>query len=182
MKWKHKNQVIVFSSFQLGKDLYKVQIQIIAVGKLKEKYWVQGIAEYLKRLSAYAKVQIIEVTDEKAPDHMSGTEGQQVKEKEGLRLLAQLKSDTYLVALAIDGQMWSSEQMAQHIEQLGTYGRSHITFVIGGSLGLSDEVLNRADQKLSFGKMTYPHQLMRLILTEQVYRAFKIMRGEPYHK
>jgi 23S rRNA (pseudouridine1915-N3)-methyltransferase len=162
--------------------IYNVQIQINAVGKLKEKYWVQGIAEYIKRLGAYAKVQIVEVADEKAPENMSEIEELQVKDKEGTRLLAQLKPDTYLIALAIDGQMWSSEQMAQHIEQLGTYGRSHITFVIGGSLGLSDEVLSRADQKLSFGKMTYPHQLMRLILTEQVYRAFKIMRGEKYHK
>lgn len=159
-----------------------MQIQVIAVGKLKEKYLVQGISEYLKRMGPYAKVQIIELPDEKAPDNMSEAEELQVKEKEGARILAQMKPDTYVIALAIDGHMWSSDEMAQQLQQLGTYGRSHITFVIGGSLGLSDDVLKRADQKLSFGKMTYPHQLMRLVLIEQVYRAFKIMRGEPYHK
>ncbi|MDP5276047.1 23S rRNA (pseudouridine(1915)-N(3))-methyltransferase RlmH [Chengkuizengella axinellae] len=159
-----------------------MQIQIVTVGKLKEKYFVQGISEYTKRLQAYAKIKIMEVPDEKAPEQLSESEGRQVKEKEGKRILAQIKPDHYVFALAINGQMWSSEQLAENIEKLATYGRSQLTFVIGGSLGLSDEVLSRADQKISFGKITYPHQLMRLILVEQVYRAFKINRGEPYHK
>lgn len=122
------------------------------------------------------------MAEEKAGEQLSEAEELQVKEKEGARLLAQLKQDTYMIALAIDGAMWSSEKLAEHIDQLGTYGRSHITFIIGGSLGLSDEVLSRADMKLSFGKMTYPHQLMRVILVEQVYRAFSILRGGKYHK
>ncbi|NDI36915.1 23S rRNA (pseudouridine(1915)-N(3))-methyltransferase RlmH [Chengkuizengella sediminis] len=159
-----------------------MQIQFVTVGKLKEKYFVQGISEYMKRLQSYAKVKIIEVSDEKAPEQLSEADAIQVKEKEGKRILTQIKPDHYVFALAINGQLWSSEQLAENIEKLTTYGRSQLTFVIGGSLGLSDEVLNRADQKLSFGKMTYPHQLMRLILVEQVYRAFKINRGEPYHK
>jgi 23S rRNA (pseudouridine1915-N3)-methyltransferase len=159
-----------------------MNIQIVAVGKLKEKYWVQGIQEYTKRLGPYAKLQMIEVADEKAPDSMSAAEERQVKEREGEWILAQLNADAYVIALAIDGQAWSSEQLAGKLEELGTYGRSKVSFVIGGSLGLSDGVLQRADMKLSFGRMTYPHQLMRLILVEQVYRAFKIVRGEPYHK
>ncbi len=159
-----------------------IHIQIIAVGKLKEKYLVQGIAEYVKRLASYAKVTLTELPDEKAPDTMSEAEELQVKRKEGERILAHLKSDAYVIALAIDGDMWTSEELAWEIDRLGTYGKSHIVFVIGGSLGLSGDVLRRADQKLSFGRMTFPHQLIRLILLEQVYRAFKILRGEPYHK
>lgn len=159
-----------------------MQIHMIVVGKLKEKYLVQGIAEYTKRLSAYAKLQVTEVADEKAPEQLSAAEEQIVKTKEGERILSQLKPDTHVVALALDGEMWSSEELAGQLDKLATYGRSHVTFVIGGSLGLADPVLKRANQKLSFGKMTYPHQLMRLILVEQVYRAFKIMRGEAYHK
>jgi 23S rRNA (pseudouridine1915-N3)-methyltransferase len=159
-----------------------MHIQIVTVGKLKEKYLSMGIDEYLKRLGAYAKVAVVEVADEKAPETMSPAEELQVKRREGERILSQIKQDSHVVALALDGASWSSEQLATHLDGLGTYGRSHVTFVIGGSLGLSDEVLRRADQKLSFGKMTYPHQLMRLILVEQIYRAFKIMRREPYHK
>lgn len=159
-----------------------MNIQIVGVGKLKEKYWVQGIEEYTKRLGPYAKLQMSEVADEKAPDSMSAAEERQVKEREGERILAQLNADAYVIALAIDGQAWSSEQLAGKLEELGTYGRSKVSFVIGGSLGLSDGVIQRADMKLSFGRMTYPHQLMRLILVEQVYRAFKIVRGEKYHK
>ncbi|MBP1994642.1 23S rRNA (pseudouridine(1915)-N(3))-methyltransferase RlmH [Paenibacillus eucommiae] len=159
-----------------------MHIQVLAVGKLKESYLVQGIAEYVKRLGPYAKVQLIEVPDEKAPENMSPAEEQQVKGKEGERVLAQLRSDAFVVALAIDGKALSSEQLAQQLDQLATYGRSQVAFVIGGSLGLSDEVLRRADMRLSFGRMTLPHQLMRLVLVEQIYRAFKINRGEPYHK
>lgn len=159
-----------------------MHVRIIAVGKLKEKYLAQGIAEYSKRISPYAKVEIVEVQDEKAPDTMSTAEELQVKQREGERILAQVKSDAYVVALAIEGQLWTSDKLAQHIGELGTYGRSQLAFVIGGSLGLSDDVLKRADMAISFGRITYPHQLMRLVLMEQLYRVFKILRGEPYHK
>lgn len=159
-----------------------MNISIIAVGKLKEKYLKQGIAEYTKRLSAYAKIEIIELADEKAPEQLSEGEMLQIKQKEGDRILAKLTPDTYVIALAIEGVSWSSEQLAKELDKLATYGKSKIAFVIGGSLGLSDEVLKRADAKLSFSKMTFPHQLMRLILVEQVYRSFRINRGEPYHK
>jgi 23S rRNA (pseudouridine1915-N3)-methyltransferase len=159
-----------------------LHIQLLAVGKLKERYLADGIAEYIKRLGPYAKVQMVEVPDERAPETMSPAEEQQVKVKEGERLLAQLRSDTFVVALALDGQTLSSEQLAQQLDQLATYGRSQVAFVIGGSLGLSSEVLARADMRLSFGRMTLPHQLMRLVLVEQIYHACKINRGEPYHK
>ncbi len=159
-----------------------VNISIITVGKLKEKYLSSGIAEYQKRMSAYAKVEVVEVPDEKAPEQLSETEMVQVKAKEGERILTKIPPDTYVIALAINGSMWSSEQLAKEIDKLATYGRSKVAFIIGGSLGLSDEVLERADATLSFSKMTFPHQLMRLVLMEQLYRAFKINRGEPYHK
>ncbi|MDH6364233.1 23S rRNA (pseudouridine1915-N3)-methyltransferase [Enterococcus sp. PF1-24] len=159
-----------------------MQIKIITVGKLKEKYLVQGIAEYLKRLSKYAKMTMIEVADEKAPEALSPAEMQQVKNKEGQRILAKIKDQEHVIALAINGKNPSSEAFAEEINQLGIRGKSQITFIIGGSLGLSDEVLQRSNQQISFGKMTYPHQLMRLILVEQIYRAFRINLGEPYHK
>lgn len=159
-----------------------MNISIITVGKLKEKYLTNGINEYIKRLGPYAKVEVIEVPDEKAPEQLSEAQMIQVKEKEGERLLAKVSQDTFVIALAIDGEMWSSERLAKEIDKLATYGRSKVAFVIGGSLGLSAAVLQRADCKLSFSKMTFPHQLMRLILVEQVYRAFRINRGEPYHK
>jgi 23S rRNA (pseudouridine1915-N3)-methyltransferase len=159
-----------------------VNISIIVVGKLKEKYLKTGIDEYLKRMSSYAKIEIVEIPDEKAPEELSAAEMEQVKQKEGEKLLAKLSQDSYVIALAIDGKMKSSEELADSLDKLATYGKSKIAFVIGGSLGLSDEVLKRADEKLSFSKMTFPHQLMRLILLEQVYRAFRINRNEPYHK
>lgn len=159
-----------------------MNIQIIAVGRLKEKYLVDGIKEYMKRLGPYAKVTVHEVADEKVPETLSAAQEEQAKEREGERILALIKPDTHVIALAIDGKLWSSEELAEQIESLATYGRSQVAFVIGGSLGLSQAVLQRADQKLSFGRLTYPHQLMRLILAEQIYRAFKIIRGEPYHK
>lgn len=159
-----------------------MNITIVSVGKLKEKYLKQGIAEYLKRLSAYAKVKIIEVPDEKAPESLSASEEQEVKQKEGDRILAKVTPDTYVITLDLQGKMLTSEQLAEKLEDLATYGKSKITFVIGGSLGLSDDVRKRSDYALSFSKMTFPHQLMRLILLEQIYRGFKIMRGEPYHK
>ncbi|GIN86709.1 ribosomal RNA large subunit methyltransferase H [Heyndrickxia sporothermodurans] len=159
-----------------------MNISIITVGKLKEKYLKQGIDEYLKRLTAYAKVEIIEVPDEKAPEILSESEMEQVKQKEGERILSKIHPDTHVIALAIQGKMKTSEELADGIEKLATYGKSKIAFVIGGSLGLSDEVMKRSNESLSFSKMTFPHQLMRLILVEQVYRSFRIMRGEPYHK
>jgi 23S rRNA (pseudouridine1915-N3)-methyltransferase len=159
-----------------------VNISIITIGKLKEKYLKQGIDEYLKRLSTYAKVDVIELPDEKAPENLSESEMEQVKLKEGERILAKISEDTHVIALAIEGKMKSSEELAKDIDQLATYGRSKIAFVIGGSLGLSKEVMKRANGTLSFSKMTFPHQLMRLILLEQVYRAFRINRNEPYHK
>lgn len=159
-----------------------MNISIVTVGKLKEKYLKQGIEEYLKRLGSYAKVEVIEVPDEKAPEELSDTEMIQVKQKEGERLLAKIGPDTYVIALAINGKLKSSEELADTLDKLATYGKSKIAFVIGGSLGLSEEVLKRADEQLSFSKMTFPHQLMRLILVEQIYRAYRINRGEPYHK
>jgi len=159
-----------------------MNIQIIAVGKLKEKYLIDGIKEYTKRLGSYAKLHIHEVPDEKVPETLSAAQEEQAKEREGERILALIKPETHVIALAIDGKLWSSEELAEQINSLATYGRSQIAFVIGGSLGLSQAVLQRADQKLSFGRLTYPHQLMRLILVEQIYRAFKIIRGEPYHR
>ncbi|MDN7245491.1 23S rRNA (pseudouridine(1915)-N(3))-methyltransferase RlmH [Planococcus shenhongbingii] len=159
-----------------------MNISIISVGKLKEKYLKSGIEEYTKRLGSYAKINEIEVADEKAPEQLSDADMEIVKKKEGDRILAKVSPDAYVIALAIDGKMKTSEQLAKDIESLMTYGRSKIVFVIGGSLGLHDEVLKRADEKLSFSKMTFPHQLMKLILVEQVYRAFRIIKGEPYHK
>ena len=159
-----------------------MNISVVTVGKLKEKYLKAGIAEYAKRLGAYAKITEVEVADEKAPEQLSEADMAIVKKKEGERILAKIPQDAYVIALAIDGKMKTSEQLAKDMESLMTYGRSKVVFVIGGSLGLHDEVLKRADEKLSFSKMTFPHQLMKLILLEQVYRAFRIMKGEPYHK
>ena len=159
-----------------------MKITIVTVGKLKEKYLKQGIQEYLKRLSAYAKVDISEVADEKAPEKMSDAQMVEVKEKEGERILANIGADTYVITLEIGGKMLSSEQLAAKMDELATYGRSKLAFVIGGSLGISEAVQKRSDLALSFSKMTFPHQLMRLVLVEQVYRGFRINRGEPYHK
>ena len=159
-----------------------MKISIVSVGKLKEKYLKQGIQEYLKRLGAYAKVDVIEVADEKAPENMSEAELLEVKRKEGERILSQIAPDTYVITLEINGKMLSSEQLAAKMDELATYGKSKIVFVIGGSLGISNDVQKRSDLALSFSKMTFPHQLMRLILLEQVYRGFRINREEPYHK
>ena len=159
-----------------------MRINIVCVGKIKEKYLKLGIDEFKKRLSKYCKLEIIELEDEKAPENLSDKEMLIIKEKEGNKILSKIKDNSYVIALAIDGKNLSSEELAQTINKLGVRGVSNITFVIGGSLGLSDEVLSRADYKLSFSKMTFPHQLMRLILLEQVYRAYRINNGEPYHK
>ncbi len=157
-------------------------IDIIAVGKVKEKYVNEGIKEYTKRLSRYTSLNIIEVDDEKAPEKLSNRDKDIIKKKEGERILNKITQDSYVIALSIDGKGLSSEEFADKINNLMIEGSSHITFIIGGSLGLSDEVLKRAQMKLSFSKMTFPHQLMRMILLEQVYRSFRIIRNEPYHK
>lgn len=159
-----------------------MKITIISVGKLKEKYLKQGIQEYEKRLGSYASIDLIEVPDEKAPENLSEAQMEEVKQKEGERILAKVNPDAHVITLEIEGKMLTSEKLAKELDQLATYGKSKVTFIIGGSLGLSDEVMNRSDFALSFSKMTLPHQLMRLVLLEQIYRAFRINRGEPYHK
>ena len=159
-----------------------MKIDIVCVGKLKEKYWVNATAEYTKRLSKYCKLKVIEVADEKTPDGASQVLEAQIKAKEGKAILKHIKDGTHVIALAIEGRQYSSEGFASKIEKLGINGSSHIVFVIGGSLGLSDEVMARANESISFSKMTFPHQMMRVVLLEQVYRGFRIIRGEPYHK
>ncbi len=159
-----------------------IKISIISVGRIKEKYLKLGIEEFSKRLSKYCKLDIIEVNDEKAPENLSSKEMNIVKDKEGKSILSKIKQTQYVVALAIDGDKLSSEKFAKKLDKLSLEGNSHICFVIGGSLGLSDEVLSRADMKMSFSDMTFPHQMMRLILLEQIYRCFRINNHEPYHK
>lgn len=159
-----------------------MKISIVCVGKIKEKFFVDAIREYEKRLSRYCKLEICEVADEKTPDKASEALEEQIKEKEACRMEKYLADDAYVIALAIDGKMLDSVELAEKIEKAGIQGISHIQFVIGGSLGLHKRILARADYKLSFSKMTFPHQLMRVILLEQVYRGYRIMNGEPYHK
>lgn len=159
-----------------------MQVKVIAVGKLKEKYLKKGIQEYAKRLGAYTKFEIVEVADEEAPENLSQAEMNQVKALEGERILQKLSSQEVVFALDLNGKQMTSEDFAQTLEDKMTYGQSKLTFIIGGSLGLSQEVLDRAQHQLSFGPMTFPHQVMRLIVAEQVYRAFRIIRNEPYHK
>ena len=159
-----------------------MQIDIICVGKVKEQYLRDAIAEYSKRLGRYCKLNILEVADEKTPEHASEGVERQIKAKEGERIAKHIKPGAYVIALAIDGQQVTSEGFARKIDQLGIQGVSHIQFVIGGSIGMDDAILRQANYKLSFSKMTFPHQLMRVILLEQIYRAYKINAGEPYHK
>lgn len=159
-----------------------MQIDIICVGKVKEQYLRDAIAEYSKRLGRYCKLNILEVADEKTPEHASEGVERQIKAKEGERIAKHIKPGAYVMALAIDGQQVTSEGFARKIDQLGIQGVSHIQFVIGGSIGMDDAILRQANYKLSFSKMTFPHQLMRVILLEQVYRAYKINAHEPYHK
>lgn len=157
-------------------------ISIICVGKIKEKYWNDAIAEYSKRLSRYCKLNIIEVADEKTPDNAPAAIEEQIKKKEGDRILQNIDQSAYVCALAINGKKYSSEGFSEYISGLGVQGTNHIAFVIGGSLGLHDDVLKRANSKISFSDMTFPHQMMRVILLEQIYRAYRIMHNEPYHK
>lgn len=159
-----------------------MKITLIAVGKIKERYLEDAIGEYAKRLGRYCRLEMIQVADEKTPDKAGQALTRQIKDREGDRILAHVREGMYVVALAVGGQMMSSEELASRIDKLGIGGISHIAFIIGGSLGLSRAVLDRADLLLSFSPMTFPHQLMRVILLEQIYRSFQILAGTPYHK
>lgn len=159
-----------------------MKITIVTVRKIKEKYLKDAISEYSKRLSRYCKLEIVETADEKTPDGASELVEMQIRRKEGERIEKYLREDAYVIALAIDGKMLSSEEFSEKIGSLGVNGVSHIIFIIGGSIGLDDQILKRADYKLSFSKMTFPHQLMRVILLEQIYRGYRILNHEPYHK
>ena len=159
-----------------------MQINLLAVGKLKEKYWKGAVDEYSKRLSSYCKVNVIEVADEPTPDNASPAQEEQIKKREADKLLSKIGDRDYVIALAIQGKNLTSEEFADHLDKMAGSGYSTFTFIIGGSLGLHETVLQRANYKLSFSKFTFPHQMVRVILMEQVYRAFRIQRGEPYHK
>lgn len=159
-----------------------MKITILCVGKIKEAYIAQGNAEYSKRLSRYCKLEFIEVADEKTPEGAGELLEQKIREREGDRILRYIKEDAYVIALAIEGKQLDSVELSCSMEKLGVDGISHMIFIIGGSLGLTPGVLKRADLLLSFSKMTFPHQLMRMILLEQIYRGYRIMAGEPYHK
>lgn len=159
-----------------------MQIEIICVGKLKEKYLKQGIAEYLKRLQAYATVKLIEVADEPTQEMMSEIEIKQVLDKEADKIISKLDPQRHVIVLAIEGRQMPSEEIASYVNDLAIYGQSKLTFIIGGSLGLANRLKERAQLQLSFGKITLPHQLMRLVLVEQIYRAFRIIHGHAYHK
>ena len=159
-----------------------MNITILCVGQIKEKYFRDAIAEYQKRLSRYCKLQMIEVADEKTKENASEAENDLIRKKEGERLLKHIKDSDYCITLEIDGKMLTSEGLSKEIDRLGLAGKSSLVFVIGGSIGLDTAVLKRSDYALSFSKMTFPHQLMRVILWEQISRSYRIMRGEPYHK
>lgn len=159
-----------------------MKITLITVGKIKEKYLKDAIAEYSKRLSKYCKLEIVEVADEKTPDQASENVERQIRQKEGERILRYVKDDAYVFTLEIGGTMLDSVAFAKKMETLGIQGKSHLIFIIGGSIGLGEEVLRHSDYALSFSKMTFPHQLMRVILLEQVYRGYRIIEGAPYHK
>ncbi len=159
-----------------------MKIKIVTVGKLKEKYLKDGIAEYTKRISRFAKLEMIELTDEKTPDKASELENQKILETEGERILSKVRERDFVVVLAIEGKTFSSEEFSKQLEQASIKGYSTLTFIIGGSLGLAPIVKNRANLSVSFGRLTLPHQLMRLVLVEQIYRAFTIQQGSPYHK
>ncbi len=158
-----------------------MKITIVAAGKIKEKYLADGIAEFMKRLRPYAQVQIVEIGEEKMKENPSETEKEKTLTKEGERLLRQVPEGSHLIVLDVYGKNMSSEELAADIDKLGLEGKSNITFLIGGAFGLSKEVRRAADELLSFSKMTFTHQMVRLLLVEQIYRAFKINRGEKYH-
>ena len=159
-----------------------MKITIVSEGKIKEKFYRDALAEYTKRLSRYCSLTITEVADEKTKEQASETECAIIKDREGERILKSIRDDGYVIALAIDGKTLDSVELSEKIDKLGLSGKSNVYFVIGGSLGLSDAVMKRADYKLSFSRMTFPHQLMRVILLEQIYRSYRIINHEPYHK
>jgi 23S rRNA (pseudouridine1915-N3)-methyltransferase len=159
-----------------------MKITIITVGKIKEKYLKDAIDEYSKRLSKYCKLEIIEVADEKTPDNASAVVEDSIRSKEAERIVKYIKDDAYLITLEINGKQLTSEELADKVDKLGVQGVSHIIFVIGGSIGLGKAVLQKSNFALSFSQMTFPHQLMRVILLEQIYRSYRIINGEPYHK
>ncbi len=159
-----------------------MKITLITVGRIKEKYFREAIAEYHKRLSRYCKLEILETADEKIPEDASKIQKEAIRNKEGKRILKLIRDDAYVITLEISGSMPDSIELAGKIEKLGIGGISHVIFIIGGSIGLSEEVRSRSDYALSFSRMTFPHQLMRVILLEQIYRSFRIIHGEPYHK
>ena len=159
-----------------------MKIKVVTVGKLKEKYLKDGIAEYLKRISRFAKLEMIELADEKTPDRASESENQKILGIEGQRILSKVGDRDFVIVLAIEGRTFSSEEFSKQLEEASIKGFSTLTFIIGGSLGLSSSVKNRANLSVSFGRLTLPHQLMRLVLFEQIYRAFTIQHGSPYHK
>ena len=159
-----------------------MKITVITVGKIKEKYLKDAIAEYCKRLSKYCKLEIVEVADEKTPDNASVVVEDAIRSKEAERILKYVKDDAFVITLEINGKQLSSEELAGKIDKLGVQGTSHIIFIIGGSIGLGQEVLQKSNYALSFSKMTFPHQLMRVVLLEQIYRSYRIINGEPYHK
>lgn len=159
-----------------------MEIRILSVGKIKEAYLNAGIQEYAKRLSRYCRLTFCQVADEKTPDKASEALNGQIRDTEGKRLMKLIREQDYVIALAIDGKMLDSVQLSQMLGRLGVEGKSSVAFVIGGSLGLSEEVLRRADYRLSFSRMTFPHQLMQMILLEQIYRGYRILNHEPYHK
>ena len=159
-----------------------MKITVLTVGKIKEKYFTDAIAEYQKRLSRYCKLEILEVADEKTPDNASENAEEMIRQKEAERLLKYIREDAYLITLEIGGKQLTSEEFSEKIEKLGIQGTSHIIFVIGGSIGIGKAVLEKSDYALSFSKMTFPHQLMRVILLEQIYRGYRIMSGETYYK
>ncbi|HEU9394971.1 TPA: 23S rRNA (pseudouridine(1915)-N(3))-methyltransferase RlmH [Streptococcus pneumoniae] len=159
-----------------------MKIKVVTVGKLKEKYLKDGIAEYSKRISRFAKFEMIELSDEKTPDKASESENQKILEIEGQRILSKIADRDFVIVLAIEGKTFFSEEFSKQLEETSIKGFSTLTFIIGGSLGLSSSVKNRANLSVSFGRLTFPHQLMRLVLVEQIYRAFTIQQGFPYHK
>lgn len=159
-----------------------MKITILTVGKIKEKYLKDAVAEYTKRLSRYCRLEIIEVIDEKTPDNASAAVEEMIRQKEAERLMKYIRDDAFVITLEINGNMLDSVSFAQKIEQLAINGKSHLIFVIGGSIGLGSEILKRSDFALSFSSMTFPHQLMRVILLEQIYRGYRIIEGAPYHK
>jgi 23S rRNA (pseudouridine1915-N3)-methyltransferase len=189
-KRQHHSDIVFFRKIRYTEYSYnlrkkensRLKITILCVGKIKEKFYRDAIAEYQKRLSRYCNLEIIEVADEKTPEHASETMADQIKAKEAERMEKYLKEGAHICALAIEGTQLDSVELSEKIDRLGTSGTSHIIFIIGGSLGLSEQILKRAHWKLSFSRMTFPHQLMRVILLEQIYRSYRIRNGEPYHK